>query len=66
MALFKVIELIAESKKSWEEATQNAVDEVSKTIRKIHTVHAKNFSAEVNDGKITRWKVNCEITFEKE
>jgi flavin-binding protein dodecin len=33
MALIKVIELLAESKKSWEDAAQNAVDEASKSVR---------------------------------
>ncbi|HBL76242.1 MAG: dodecin [Bacteroidetes bacterium GWF2_42_66] len=66
MALLKVIELLAESKKSWEDATQNAVTEASKSVRNIRSVYAKNLSAEVNEGKITNWRVNCKITFEKE
>jgi len=66
MALLKVIEILAESKKGWEDATQNAVTEASKSIRKIRSVYVKNFSAEVDEEKITRWRVNCKITFEIE
>ena len=65
MALLKVIELLAESKKSWEDATQNAVSEASKTIRNIRSVYVKNLSVEVEEGKITHWRLNCKITFEK-
>jgi dodecin len=66
MALLKVIELLAESKISWEDAAQNAVSEASNSIRKIRSVYAKNLTAEVEDGKITNWRLNCKMTFEKE
>lgn len=66
MALLKVIELLAESKKSWEDATQNAVSEASKSMRKIRSVYVKNLTAEVEDGKVTNWRLNCKLTFEKE
>ena len=66
MALLKVIELLAESKKSWEDAAQNAVAEASKSIRNIRSVYVKNLTAEVDNDKITHWRLNCKITFEKE
>ncbi|MFA6400383.1 MAG: dodecin family protein [Salinivirgaceae bacterium] len=66
MAVYKAIELIAESKKSWEDAAQIAVIEASKTVRNIHTVYVENLTAEVIDGKIVLWRLNCKITFEKE
>jgi flavin-binding protein dodecin len=66
MALLKVIELLAESKKSWEDATQNAVAEASKSIRNIRSVYVENLTAQVDKGKITHWRLNCKITFEKD
>jgi len=66
MALLKVIELLAESKKSWEDAAQNAVAETAKSIRNIRSVYVKNLTAEVDNDKITYWRLNCKITFEKE
>jgi flavin-binding protein dodecin len=66
MALLKVIELLAESNKSWEDAAQNAVTEASKSIRNIRSVYVKNLTAEVDNDKITHWRLNCKITFEKE
>lgn len=65
MALIKVVELLAESKKSWEDAAQNAVTEAAKSIRNIRSVYIKDHSAEVDKkGKITRWRLNCKISFE--
>ena len=66
MALLKVIELLAESNKSWEDAAQNAVTEASKSIHNIRSVYVKNLTAEVDNDKITHWRLNCKITFEKE
>lgn len=66
MALLKVIELLAESKKSWEDAAQNAVAETSKTIHNIRSIYIKDFNAEVENGKITSWRLNCKISFEKD
>lgn len=66
MALLKVIELLAESNVSWEDATQNAVSEASQSIRKIRSVYVKNLTAEVEGGKIKKWRLNCKMTFEKD
>jgi flavin-binding protein dodecin len=64
MALIKVIEILAESSKSWEDAAQTAVTEASKTINNIRSVNVKNMYAEVSGGKITSWRLNCKISFE--
>ena len=66
MAVLKIIELLAESGKSWEDAMQNAVTEASKSIRNIRSVYVKNLTAEVDKDKITHWRLNCKITFEVE
>jgi len=37
----KVIELMSQSPKSWEDAAQGAVDEASKTLRNIRSLYIK-------------------------
>lgn len=66
MAIVKVIELLAESSVSWSDAAQKAVSEASKTIRNIRSVYIENLNAEVKDGKVSAWRLNCKISFEKE
>ena len=66
MAIIKVIEFIAESKISWENATQNALNEASKNRGKIRHIYVKNLGVEVEKEKITNWRLSCKITFEKE
>jgi len=50
----KVIELLSESPKSWEDAAQSAVIEASKTLRNIRSIYIKEFTAAVDNGKVTR------------
>ncbi len=64
--IVKVIELMSESPTSWEEAAQNAVSEASKTLRNIRSVYIKEFTAAVEDGKVTSYRINGKVTFEME
>jgi flavin-binding protein dodecin len=63
MAIVKIIEVIASSPKSIEDALQNAVTEVSKTIHNIDSVFVKDIKAHVKDGKITTYGVICKVSF---
>ncbi len=67
MAVLKVIEVLANSKKSWEDATQVAVKHASKSIRNIKGVNVSNLSAQVDKkGNITEYRVNVKLSFEVE
>jgi len=63
MAILKVIEILANSNKSWEDATKKAVKEASKTVKDISSVYVQEQSAVVNDGEVTEFRVNVKITF---
>jgi len=63
MAVVKVIEVIASSEKSFEDAVQNAVSEVSKTIKNIDSVWVKEQKCHVKDGKIVTFGVICKVSF---
>ncbi len=66
MAILKVVEILASSKTSWEDAAANAVKEAGKTVRGIRSVNVQNQSAVVEKGKIKEFRVNCKITFSVE
>lgn len=63
MALVKVIEVIASSTVSIDDAVKNAVAEASKTIRNIDSVYVKDIKAHVKDGKVTTFGVICNLSF---
>jgi len=64
--IVKVIEVMSESPKNWEEAAQNVVSEASKTLRNIRSVYIKEFTAAVENDKVTSYRVNAKVTFEME
>ncbi|KAA2218570.1 MULTISPECIES: dodecin family protein [Maribacter] len=64
MAVLKVIEVLANSDKSWEDAAKNAVAQASKSVKNIRSVYINEQSATVEDGKMVTYRVNVKITFE--
>ena len=62
----KVIELMSQSPTSWEDAAQGAVEEAAKTLRNVRSVYIKEFTAEVDNGKVTNYRVNAKVTFDLE
>lgn len=63
MTIVKVIEVIASSPTSIEDAIQLAVAEVSKTVRNIDSVYIKDVKAHVNDGKVVSYGCICKVSF---
>lgn len=66
MPIVKVIEVIASSEKSFDEAIKNAVKEVSKTIKNIDSVYVKDFKVHVKNEKVTSYGVICKVSFRVE
>ncbi|ADV49394.1 dodecin domain-containing protein [Cellulophaga sp. E16_2] len=64
MAILKVIEVLANSEKSWEDATRKAVSQASKSVKNIRSVYVNEQSASVEDGDVKEFRVNVKITFE--
>jgi flavin-binding protein dodecin len=59
----KVIELHAESAKSWEDAVQLCVAEAVRTVRNISSILVSEFSAAVEDDSVRKFCVRCKVTF---
>jgi len=64
MAVLKVIEILASSPVSWEDATASAVKMAAKTVKEIRSVYVKEQSAVVVKNKITEYRVDVKISFE--
>ncbi|SFS43717.1 dodecin family protein [Brevundimonas viscosa] len=63
MTMLKVIEVLAESDDSWEDAAQKAVAEASETLRHVRSIYLENLQATVESGRIARYRINAKITF---
>lgn len=57
----KVTEMVGESNAGWKDAVQTAIDEASKTVKDIVGVEVVNFTANVEQGKVTGYKANLKV-----
>lgn len=64
MAVMKVLEIMANSNQSWEEAVKNAVRTAAKSVKNIRSVYVKDQTANVEGENITDYRVIVKITFE--
>lgn len=64
MGVLKVIEVLSNSNKSWEDATQKAVKYASKTVKNNRSVYVQDQSATISGDSVDEFRVNLKITFE--
>lgn len=62
-SIAKVIEIIAESDESWDDAVQNALTEASRTVDDIREIWVSGMKAIVENGKISRYRLTTKVTF---
>ena len=62
-SIVKVLEIIAESEKSFDDAAQQAVREAAKSVRNIKSIWIENFSGVVKDDRIVEYRVNAKLSF---
>mgnify|MGYP001074391659 CR=1 FL=1 len=64
MSVMKVIELMAESSESWEDAAQKAVAKAGDSLDDVRSAYVNEQSVTVKDGKIDKYRVNLKVTFQ--
>ncbi len=65
MAIVKMIEVLAQSEKSWEDAAQEALRQASRTVRNIRSLHVQGMQLVLNDGA-PQYRIDAKICFEAE
>jgi flavin-binding protein dodecin len=63
MSMLKVIEVLAESEKNWEDAAQSAVNQAGSSVRNIKSIYIKEMEVTVENGKIDKYRINAKISF---
>lgn len=64
MSVLKVIEILANSDVSWEDATKKAVAHAAKSVQNIKSAFVESQSVVVEGNQIKEYRVNVKITFE--
>lgn len=62
-SIAKVIEVIAESDTSWDDAVKNALAEASKTVDDIKEIWVGGMKAIVENNRVVRYRLTAKITF---
>lgn len=63
MSVARVTELSAVSDSSFEDAIQQGISRATSTLRGVEGAWIKDMNVMIQDGNITGYKVNMEVTF---
>lgn len=63
MSIVKIIEVIASSEQSFDDATEKALQEAAKSVKNIKSIYIKEMNAKVENNKIVSYGVNAKISF---
>ena len=66
MSVFNVIALIGTSDQSWEQATANAVNEASKTLRDLRVAEVIEQDVVIESGAIVAYRTKVRLSFKHE
>ena len=66
MAVVKIIELVGESSKSWDDAIRVVISEAQKSLRGITRIGVREFDVRMNKDKLDVFRVRAEVSFRLE
>ncbi len=62
-SIYKVVELIGTSTKSWEDAAKNAVETASKSLRDLRVAEITKLDLKIEKGKVTAFRTRVSLSF---
>jgi hypothetical protein len=62
-SVYKVIELVGSSEKSWEDAAKNAVETAAKTLRDLRIAEVSKLDMKVEKGKVVAYRARVNLSF---
>ena len=62
-SVYKVVELIGTSDKSWEEAAKNAVATAGKSLRNLRIAEVGQLDMKVEDGQVVAFRARVNLSF---
>ena len=64
MTIYKIIDIVGTSEKSFADAARNAIIEASKTVRKIRRAEVTKLDVKVENDKVALFRAEMNISFE--
>jgi dodecin len=65
-SVYKVIELIGTSPKSWEEAAKTAVERAAESLRDLRVAEVVDQDLVITDGKVEAYRTKVKVSFKYE
>ena len=65
-SVYKVIEIIGTSTKSWEAAAESAVERASQSLRDLRIAEVSEQDVQIKDGKIELYRTKLKLSFKFE
>lgn len=62
-SVYKIVELVGSSEKSWEDAAKNAVDTAGKSLKDLRIAEVSDLDMKLENGKVTAYRAKVKISF---
>ncbi len=63
MSVYKIIELVGTSEKSWEDAVAHVVETAGKSLKDLRVAEVKEMDVKIEDGKVALYRVKVSLSF---
>ena len=63
MSVYKFIELVGTSEKSWEDAVAHVVETAGKSLKDLRVAEVKEMDVKIEDGKVALYRVKVSLSF---
>ena len=65
-SVYKVVELVGTSEKSWEDAAKNAVETAGKSLKALRVAEIRELDLKVENGKVVAYSAKVNLSFKYE
>ncbi len=62
-SVYKIIEVVGVSKKSWEDAAKNAVETTGKSLKDLRIAEVTKMDMQINKGKVVAYRARVAVSF---
>jgi flavin-binding protein dodecin len=64
--VYRVIDVIGTSKRSWEDAAKNAVETATRSLRDLRIAEVQKLDVKIDNGRIVAYRARVQVSFKYE
>ena len=66
MSVYKIVEIVGTSEKSWDDAAATAIARASKSLRELRVAEVEKLDVTIKDGKVEHYRARLQVSFKFE